>query len=776
MLISEISGGLFPESSFVYSLSMKFRNLLILLLYLVAFAISIKGFREPDLWWQIRTGEWILDHHEIPKQDVFSYTMKGAEWINIKWGFEVIAALISRLLGPESVYILQGIVNCFIVFFLLKISKLFFREKYPGVEIKNNLFFLLTTSISLCFIFIASEYRMIGRPEMLSHLFTLIFLYILQKDKVQPSRQLYLLIPLQMIWANLHEAFGIGLVILLIYTVSAWVQNYFSGGGRKDSMRLSLVTLASVVAVVFNPNGLALLARPFNIMSQVYANKYTTELSDITSNEWWKKEAFLALIISLVSISVFFLGKEKMAKRKFSFRDFILRISSPYLLVILAFLYLGITAYRNLIFIFLVCFPVFHVGIFSLLPQKNSISKSKISWIGIIAFFLPVIFYVSIVSNKYYEWTESRDRFGLEVLTINNPVGAGNYLEEHNLADKKCFSDYLTSSYLLWKLQPEFQTYIDLRDLDVFPPEFFNDFLHNIYSPPDFFRLDSAQKFQYAVVFRPQFDALHSYLYNDSIYALKYVDAVAAVYEKTDSFSREDIFSNCQPQKPGSFAITLNKILNPFYKAYDYKMVETDYVAANYFINVGRIDLARNRADALVAKNASKGNELLAQIDFRLSTREPNDSVKNALLSRAESSFRESIRQNPQYAPALLGQGVVHIAQKNFTAAVKDLSKCLEVEPDNYQAHLSIAEAYRELMDLSSSKKDEYRKLLIHHYRKANKLNPGNPTIIANLGFVYFQMNDCDHAIEFLSQVSNDNRLSSGDSLAVQNCLRQCGS
>jgi hypothetical protein len=136
---------------------MNFRKLLIVLLYLVAFAISIKGFREPDLWWQIRTGEWILNHHEIPKQDIFSYTMKGVEWINIKWGFEVIAAFVSRLLGPESVYILQGIVNCFIVFFLFKISKLFFREKYPGEEFKNNAFYLLTVSVSLIYVFIASE-------------------------------------------------------------------------------------------------------------------------------------------------------------------------------------------------------------------------------------------------------------------------------------------------------------------------------------------------------------------------------------------------------------------------------------------------------------------------------------------------------------------------------------------------------------------------------------------------------------------------------------------
>jgi len=611
---------------------------------------------------------------------------------------------------------------------------------------------------------------------MISHLFTLIFLFLLQKNKIKPANQLYLLIPLQMLWANLHEAFGIGLVIMLIYTASSWFEYFFAGTERKNSIRLTIVTALSLASVAINPQGLALLARPFNIMSQVYTNKYTTELLDISSYEWWKKEAYLALIISLVSIVFLTMRKANTINSKSRIKDLMLRFSHPYFLTILAFLYLGITAYRNLIFLSLVCFPIFHLGFFNLLHSKNAIAKNKSTWLNLLSAVLPIIFYVGIVSNKYYEWTKSRDRFGLEVLTVNNPVGAAKYIAQHKLEGKKCFSDYLTSSYLLWRNQPAFETYIDLRDLDVFPPEFFNDFLRDINSPLDFHRLDSINKFDYAVIFRPQFDALHAQLYNDSIYALKYVDAVAAVYEKTDSFSREDIFSDCLPEKTGTFANALNKILNPFYKSYDYENVETDYIAANYFMTVGRIDLAKSRADSMIAANGYKGKELMAQINYRLYSNEPNDSTRSVLLSNAETLYRESLRQNPNYAPSLLGKGLVHLAQRNFAAAVKVLGKCIEIEPENVQAHLSIADAYKELMVLSSRKKDEYRNLMIDHFREANNLNPGNPMVIANLGFVYFQMNDCDHAVEFLSQISNDMRLNEEDRLAAQKCIRQCGS
>ncbi|MBK6446242.1 MAG: hypothetical protein IPF81_13385 [Bacteroidetes bacterium] len=45
--------------------------------YLITIAFSIKALKEPDVWWQIRTGEWILEHHQVPVSDVFSYTQSG---------------------------------------------------------------------------------------------------------------------------------------------------------------------------------------------------------------------------------------------------------------------------------------------------------------------------------------------------------------------------------------------------------------------------------------------------------------------------------------------------------------------------------------------------------------------------------------------------------------------------------------------------------------------------------------------------------------------------
>ena len=79
--------------------------------------------REPDLWWQIKTGDWILEHHEVPKKDVFSFTFEGKPWVNIKWGSEVLFASVAKAFGPECIFLIQLLVSCLLVYVLLLLCK-----------------------------------------------------------------------------------------------------------------------------------------------------------------------------------------------------------------------------------------------------------------------------------------------------------------------------------------------------------------------------------------------------------------------------------------------------------------------------------------------------------------------------------------------------------------------------------------------------------------------------------------------------------------------------
>jgi hypothetical protein len=65
----------------------------------LALAWSLHPLVHDDLFWHLRTGEWIAAHRRVPLADLFSYTRLGARWITHEWGFSLASWLIYRAGG-----------------------------------------------------------------------------------------------------------------------------------------------------------------------------------------------------------------------------------------------------------------------------------------------------------------------------------------------------------------------------------------------------------------------------------------------------------------------------------------------------------------------------------------------------------------------------------------------------------------------------------------------------------------------------------------------------
>ncbi len=731
--------------------------------FLLAVAFSFKALREPDLWWQIKTGEWILQHLSVPSVDVFSFTHKGVDWINIKWGFEVFAALISNTLGAGCVFILQAIAAVLLLWFLWKLSLLFLNSKAQN-STQNS---LIAFALLAPFLLASIEYRIIGRPEMTSHLMTVVFLFILLSNRFKQSKIIYWLIPLQCVWANFHEAFAIGIVLISIFFFAAiieWKLLKLNQVNFNSVKTHGIVLLLSVAVIFINPYGYKMLLQPLAIFGQVFENKFTTELFSFSSREFWQKEAWMTivwLIIFMAFLIYLLLKNKKNLKQLFT------QIPLGYLIVVLAFIYLSSTAFRNIIFLVLVLFPATFLLLFNFIEKQKKIIPS----LSVFTVLLSITFYVFIVSNKYYELTESRDRFGLEVRADYNAVGAAEFIINKKLIGK-CFSDYLISSYLLWKISG-FETFIDLRDLDVFPASFFETFTEAVMMPEKFAELNEKYNFSYAVLYRPQFNSLHKYLSEGNGYKLVFADAVAAVYVKdsgSNILTDATVFKDVPASKSSAVATVLNKVLNPFHQPSSVSLSENKYAAANYFIGIDKPDFAAASAQQIIASDeAWKGNELLGQIYYNKSNFASNDSV-NMLLQTAGNYFTKALQQKDDYFPALMGLGSVYFRQK-FLAQAKDLFlKATVVQPENVNAWLSLAACYN-----STSQQPESLNEAIKCFEKADKLNANNPIIQFELGVLYFRKNDCPKSIERLQKIKGFNGLSEQENILLQNCLRQCG-
>src|SRR6266566_4903964 len=59
---------------------------------------------DPDIWWHIRTGDWILAHHSVPRYAILSQHLERP-WIAYSWLFDVMVS------GVEHSFGLVGIPN-----------------------------------------------------------------------------------------------------------------------------------------------------------------------------------------------------------------------------------------------------------------------------------------------------------------------------------------------------------------------------------------------------------------------------------------------------------------------------------------------------------------------------------------------------------------------------------------------------------------------------------------------------------------------------------------
>jgi hypothetical protein len=64
---------------------------------LIAFLLGCYQLFDTDLWWQLRSGQWILENRRLPQLDIFTFSSSDRACINLDWGFQVVLALAHAL-------------------------------------------------------------------------------------------------------------------------------------------------------------------------------------------------------------------------------------------------------------------------------------------------------------------------------------------------------------------------------------------------------------------------------------------------------------------------------------------------------------------------------------------------------------------------------------------------------------------------------------------------------------------------------------------------------
>lgn len=710
----------------------------------------MKVLLEPDMWWYLRTGEWILENGQVPTEDVFSYTFSGVEWINVKWGYEVIVYLFSQIGGVEFTSIFQAIMSSLIVFSLFGIYRTLNKQGSIAVWSVITLIAILTSS-----------FRMTARPETISHLFSLLVLLIYFKSK-DNKKLIYLWIPLQILWTNLHEAYATGLVIM--GSIAAW-ELVQSISQKENPIKNKIIqgALGGLFAVVINPRGFQMLLHPLEIFRQLGDNKFTKELfSWKTTYYWeqWQTNVFL-VFLGLLVLSLF-LGKGY--KLKESMKERIENWSPGVILVLALFAYLGFSAHRNIPFLVLASSPFIASWVSQFLGKKLNLSAYiPIALSGVLA----ITTYSLVISNTFYELTNSKYRYGLQVDAAFNPIGLTNALKEIDYTQPH-FSDYLSSAYPLWKIK-DYKSFIDLRDLDIFPSDFFQEVIMVTQVVESFDQLDSLNGFQFAYLKRTDFGTLITHLQQHPNWKLKFSDPIAVMFVKEQDTKHTDRFQDLSTLESSTISAGFNKLFNPLYQSVE-REIDIDMMAASFFNSTLDFELALGRLEDL-SKN--KYDKLLLRSDAYMGMSQSSQQP-DSLIRLAWATLNEAKQLERKNGKAYFKSGMILFQTGRPVDAVSEFKISVKHDPTNANAWSYLAECQNALMQSDPNNQNRYVRNWFEYMEKAAALEPEADLLKYRIGISYCERNECEKAAPYLKGLAPMPYLSDADNQNLLRCKEKC--
>ncbi len=712
------------------NMQQRLKKLPILLCYLIAFVFGLKQVREPDIWWQLLSGRWMLEHGQVTHTDIFSYTMTGVRWVNVKWLYEVLIASIEKIFGPEGVMLLQGIVNVSIMFLLGQLLK----QARKHWQLPMSAFF---TVISVLLFFVMVEYRMAGRPEMVSHLMCALMLWWFFRNPQLQWKHLIIPVVLQCLWANMHEGYPIGIVMTGAFAISSIIAYFWNKNDNylRIAGRAGVLLGLSILALLVNPNGWQLWLQPFEIFRQVNVNKYTTELYSALQPDYWTIQAQIYIACLALAVTFWILRLVQASKENDN------RFKNPltvfYLLLIVLFGYLSLTANRNIPFATIILFPslpimaawaidkwhIYRKGIYTALVKRSVLLASIIA----------IVLYVYVVNNKYYIATKSPNRYGLKIDASHAPLGAVAFIKQHNIKGT-AFSDYFVSSYLLWALYPDFKSYIDLRDLDVFSSQFFDDYFKLYNDPQRFEGLNKKYHFNYVVLANKQLDGLQRKLYWGEGYNMIYVDESAVIFLKNSpennrlnqNLSIQKLFSSNGEAETPAWATALSTLFNPAFEEETDEPTRLPVYAAKFYNQVGQHPLAIKQLLPVITNydNDAEAQKVLGDLYLNYARASNNQNVQKSRLDSSFYYLSNAEELNTHLEGVHISLGSWYVSTGNYPKAIDEFKQSIGQTANDDYAYYMLGMSYR--MMWLNTKNDEDRENMIKALKKSLKINPTN--------------------------------------------------
>jgi hypothetical protein len=250
-----------------------------ILLYSLPALLFVRAFYivDPDIWWHLRTGQWILQQGTVPVTDPFSSYGADKPWVVYSWLFDILVASLYRRVGPASIAVYEIAVRTALTVTLFHLLQNLLQRFWKSAALTAVALFAMTHVLG-------------PRPGMLTILLVMVTLHLLlSAGRTGRTRTLWLLPPLFVLWANWHIQFVYGLFVVGVFAAEPFLNRIVHYRPRRESglrqATSGAVLAASGLATLLNPYGIKVYSTVFLYAGQARVYDQISELRAMTFRE-----------------------------------------------------------------------------------------------------------------------------------------------------------------------------------------------------------------------------------------------------------------------------------------------------------------------------------------------------------------------------------------------------------------------------------------------------------------------------------------------------------
>ncbi|MBM4078712.1 MAG: tetratricopeptide repeat protein [Planctomycetes bacterium] len=639
------------------------------LFFAAFFCVFCFKVEDHDLWWHLKTGEYILQTRSIPHTDIYSFTAEGKPWANSSWLTDILLCLTARCVGVENLPVPTALLVTG------ALGVVFVTMRRRGTHPYAALGALALTALTI-------RDGILPRPLVVSVLLSAVSLLALEEFERHGRRWVMGLPLLIWLWSNMHAAFVTGLMLLAIHALSEAIRHPMAMLKPSDGKRLWLLCglgLAGGVATLLNPFGYEIWLEPVKLAgSKVFRQGILEWMPPkwTWTYFWFWTQLFLTAGIVLLSIR---------------------RVALTDVLTVCVFGYLAVSVRRHVVLFGLLTAPVLATHgemvtrrLWEAVKARLRGAETRLGIVGEWA-MVSLAIVLSLTLGLKAGVFGDKHQFGVGVRPRVFPAGGVDFVLREKLTGNM-FNEYGWGGYIIWRCFPERKVFVDGRCL-VYGEAFFNEW-DTIYTGRSGWeeRLDHW-KINYLLV---NYNWPNKALYKSPRWKVVHWDDVGMVCVRDNEANSALIEKHeCGLTNPGTIAELLVKgeRLGELAQQLSRKVAE-DPTCAFAHENLGRCHIGLQQFQAAVS-------EFRKALELDPTSAGAHHNLAYALyklgqFGAAAQSFKAAMRFEPRNGIYHHGLADCYRKMGETGKALSHYRRALRLKPDLAMAHVRLGEIYAE--------------------------------------------------------------------------------